>query len=134
MSQERKPWGILDVLDTFYQYLLLAGSIALAVTKTPLSFWLPALAVLIAAFAYSFSRRGRGHWPSTIFGILELIYIAAVIAFLRADGASVDDLVSHGIGLLVIHSLLYLLAARSFLGASAQSKREQPNKAPEPTP
>lgn len=119
--------GIMDVSTAIFQILMLVAAVALAVTKTPLSFWLPAFLALAATFIYSNLRRDGSHWPSTIFGILEILYVTALIVFLLTSGTHVRDLVGYVLELTVVHLMLYILAARHFLAASSRQKRDEKN-------
>lgn len=95
----------------------LAGAIATgcAIWLTPLVFWAPAWTVLALAFGYALVRREGSHWPSTIFGTLEASYILALVVLLARDGLSPMALTYLFFGLLFVHGILYLLAAKPFL-------------------
>ena len=97
--------------------LFISGAVAAgcAIFMTPLAFWLPAWAVLGLAFGVAWWRREGGHCPSTVFGLLEAAYMVALVVLLARGGLSPWVLMHLGFGLLFVHGLLYLIAAKPLL-------------------
>lgn len=110
---------------TDYAILGLSGAVAAgcAIVMTPLAFWLPAWAVLAVAFGFARWRRDGRHGPSTLFGVLQALYIVALVVLLARGGLSLLVLSQLCFGLFFVHSILYLIAARPFLARRGYLKR-----------
>lgn len=93
-----------------------------AVTKTPIAFWLTAWVLQGLAFFFALLYRDRGHWPSTLFGILELAYVCTLCVFMYRGGVSLNRLSYLFLGLLFGHGIIYLVAAKPFLVARGHLK------------
>ena len=97
--------------------LLVTGAfaIALSMLKTPLMFWVPVWCIQVAALVYAFMRRDGAHWPSTLFGCIATAHVVAATIFLSLAGLSFFGLLQLFFGLLFVHGMLYLIAAKPFL-------------------
>jgi hypothetical protein len=106
---------VLTYID--WAMLLVSGvvAIALSVLKTPVAFWLPAWFIQGAVLVYALARKDGVHWPSTSFGVVAVAHVITLIVLLAVSGMSLDGLAQLFFGLLFIHGLLYLVAAKRFL-------------------
>ncbi|WP_414665127.1 hypothetical protein [Horticoccus sp. 23ND18S-11] len=115
MNDERYVPSALDYIDWVVMFVSGAVAIGYAVAKTPVAFWLPAWFVQAVAFCYAVSRKDGAHWPSTVFGFCEGLYIVSVISLFASKRVSFASLTQLLLGLLFVHGILYLIAAKRFL-------------------
>ncbi len=97
--------------------LVISGVVAfgLSIWYTPLSFCIPSLIIQFVAFGIAFSLRGGSHWPSTLFGCVCLLQIAATATVLSNAHTAFNELLQLLFGLFFVYGFLYLIAAKSFL-------------------
>jgi hypothetical protein len=115
VKEEHSTSVVLGWIDSVVLIVSAAVSVAYAITKTPPSFWISAWVVQGVTFAVVITTgRNGGHWPSTVFGILELAYIFSLLVMLSSRDVSFDGLAHMFFGLLFVHGILYLIAAKPF--------------------
>src|SRR5437773_1324703 len=113
MKHASRP-SLLDYIDCTVAFVGGAIAVGYAVAKTPMAFWLPAWLMMLTASVCSVARKGSSHWPSTILGVIEVCYIAGLVALLAKSRVSFDLLSWMFFGLLFIHGLIYVIAAKAF--------------------
>ena len=114
--------SIFDYIEWITLSISGMAAVGYAVYATPIFFWLPAWAILAITLCNARFRGSGTHWPSTIFGIIEILYISVLLIILRINGVSYYTLGQLFWGLLFVHGLLYFSAARNFLVMTGQLK------------
>lgn len=115
MKEESRIPSSFGYIDAIIQIVIGIVAIGYAMVMTPVVFWLPAWGILVAVFSYAMGNRDGSHWPSTIFGAIELIYIGALLVMLAISNVSSYALANLFFGMLMLHGILYAIAAKPFL-------------------
>jgi len=115
VSPNNKISDSFRALDAIVLSICGVGSVLYAAFETRPLFWAPFWGILCLLFIFAVYRDWDSHWPSTLFGIVEIAYIGGVLLILHDRGVQSEVFTQAICGLLFVHTLLYMIAVKRCL-------------------